>query len=341
VRVAVYYNNRDLRLEERPRPEPGPGELLLRVDASGICGSDVMEWYRAGKAPLVLGHEVAGEVEETGDNVAAFKPGDRVVATHHVPCNACLYCRSDRHSVCETLRTTHFDPGGFSEYVRLPAVNVERGTFPIPRAMSFEEASFVEPLACVVRAQRIAGVKAGETVAVLGSGISGVLQIQLARATGVSRIIATDVHPYRMEMALRLGADAAIQATEDVPEKILEVNDGRPADRVLVCTAALPAITQAFRCVDRGGTILFFAPAPPGTTFPVPLNDIWKDGITITNSYAGPPADMRTALDLIATRRVDVSSMVTHRLPLAETGKGFRLVEEAAESLKVIVEPQR
>jgi L-iditol 2-dehydrogenase len=341
VRIAVYHSNRDVRLEQLPKPEAGPGELVMGIEASGICGSDVMEWYRISKAPLVLGHEVAGPVVEVGEGVTRFKPGDRIVATHHVPCNTCRYCMTGKHSVCDTLRSTNFDPGGFAEYVRLPAINVDRGAYPIPTGVTYEEATFVEPLACVVRAQRIAGLESGQTVAVLGSGISGILQIQLARATGASRILATDVHPYRREMALRFGADAAIDAGDEVPQRILEVNEGRLADLVVVCTAALPAIAQSFRCVDRGGTILFFAPMAPGGTFPVPLHDVWKDGVSIVNSYSGPPADMRVALDLIAGNRVDVGTMVTHRLPLEQTGLGFRLTEEAGESMKVIIQPRR
>ena len=340
MRVAVYHNNRDLRLEERPRPSVGPGEVLLRVEASGICGSDVMEWYRVRTAPRVLGHEVAGTVEEAGAGVSRFRRGDRIVATHHVPCDTCRYCLTGRHSVCETLRTTHFDPGGFSEFIRLPALNVERGTFRLPDSVTADEASFVEPLACVVRAQRISGLRPGQSVAVLGSGISGALHIQVARALGAGKIFATDLSPFRLDMAGKLGADAAIRADDDVPARIREANEGRPAEQVLVCTAALPAVAQSFRCVDRGGTILFFAPVAPGITFPVPLHDIWNDGITLVHSYAGPPADMRTALDLIAARRVDVASMVTHRIGLDRIQEGFDLVVRADDSLKVIVDPR-
>ena len=341
MRVAVYYNNRDVRLEERARPEAGPGEILLKVEASGICGSDVMEWYRVPRAPLVLGHEVAGIVEEIGSGVDDFRRGDRIVTTHHVPCGECRYCRRDRHSVCDTLRTTHFDPGGFAEYVRLPEINVRLGTFKIPEEVSFEQASFVEPLACVIRAQRIAGVRSGDAVAVLGSGISGALHIQLARARGAGPLIATDVHPYRLKLALRLGADAAVDATEDVPAAIREANDGRLADRVIVTTAATFALAGAFECVDRGGTIMYFAPPTPEALVPLPLWEVWRNGVNVLTSYSGPPDDMRAALELIAEGKIDVASMVTHRLGLGEIAEGFRLVVEAGNSLKVIVEPRR
>ena len=342
MRVAVYYSNRDVRVEDRPRPNAGPGELVFRVAASGVCGSDVMEWYRLAKAPIVLGHEVAGEVVEIGAGLAGFAVGDRIVTTHHVPCNECRYCLAGQHPVCDTLRKTSFDPGGFAEFVRLPAANVARGTFAVPDRVTCEEASFVEPLACVARGQRVAGGVAGKTVAVLGSGISGLLHILWAKAHGAARILATDIHPFRLDAARRAGAAVTIDARQqDVPARIQETNEGRAADLVIVCTASLSAVGQAMHAVDRGGTILFFALFPPGVTFPFPVYELGKDGITILHSYAGPPADMRTALDAIAARRVDVASLITHRLPLAETGEAFRLVEEAGDSLKVIVEPQR
>jgi L-iditol 2-dehydrogenase len=340
VRVAVYYSNRDVRLEERSRPVPGPGEILMKVEASGICGSDVMEWYRIRKAPCVLGHEVAGVVAETGPGVARLRAGDRIVATHHVPCGTCRYCLTGRESVCKTLRATHFDPGGFSEFIRLPAINVERGTLKLPDSVTSDEASFVEPLACVVRAHGVARVVRGQSVLVIGSGISGVLHIQHAKALGAGPVIATDPSPYRRDAARLLGADAVFDAGEDLPEKVRAANGGRLAEQVLVCTGALPAIAQALRCVDRGGTILFFAPAAPGETFPMPLLDLWSDGIALVHSYAGPPAEMRLALDLIASKRLDVRAMVTHRLPLSRAQEGFDLVARAADSLKVILDPR-
>ncbi|HEX6801694.1 MAG TPA: alcohol dehydrogenase catalytic domain-containing protein, partial [Candidatus Binatia bacterium] len=260
MRVAMYYNNRDVRLEELPIPQIGSGELLLRTRASGVCGSDLMEWYRVKKAPLVLGHEITAEVVEVGAGVNRFKLGDRVFSTHHVPCGQCRYCLAGHQSVCDLLRTTHFEPGGFAEYIRVPKINVELGTLRIPDSMTFDEGSFIEPLACVVRAQRFARLLAGRTILVIGSGISGLLHIQLARARGAERIIATDISDFRLNAAKQFGADATIHGSEDVPAKLLELNNGRLADLVIVCTAAVPAIQQAVKSIDRGGTLLFFAP---------------------------------------------------------------------------------
>jgi L-iditol 2-dehydrogenase len=320
-------------------PKIAAGELLLRIRASGICGSDLMEWYRIKKAPLVLGHEIAGEVVEAGDGVKNFRPGDRVFASHHVPCGKCRYCLAGHQSVCDMLRTTHFDPGGFAEFVRVPKVNVESGTFPLPDEISFDEGSFIEPLACVVRAQRFAGVKTGQTVLVIGSGISGLLHVQLARARGAARIVATDISDFRLKAALQFGADAIIHGNEDVPARLRDVNEGRLSDLVIVTTGAMPAIQQAIKSVDRGGTLLFFAPTAAGVEVPIPLFDFWRDEITVVTSYAGSGRDLSESMDLIRSRQVRVADMITHRLPLAEAGLGFQLTANGRDSIKVILDP--
>ncbi len=351
MRVAMYYSNNDVRLEEMPTPQIGPGELLVRIEASGICGSDVMEWYRLDKVPLVLGHEIAGEIVAVGGKVGKggvkgemerYKEGDRVSASHHVPCNTCHYCLSGNHTVCDTLRRTNFDPGGFAEYVRLPAINVDRGVYLLPHEVSFEEATFIEPLACVLRGQRRAGMKPGHSVLVIGCGIAGLLHVQLARALGAGVIAATDIVDYRLEAARRFGADASLPAEEDIPARLRQLNEGRLADLVIVCTGAEPALTQALQSVERGGTVLLFAPTNPGVVIPISVNDVfWRSDTTLTTSYAGSPADYKAALELIRAGSLRVRDMITHRLGLAESGLGFQVVAAARDSIKVIILPQR
>ncbi|RJQ30238.1 MAG: alcohol dehydrogenase [Peptococcaceae bacterium] len=342
MRVAMYYSNNNVRVEEMPTPEPGPGELLIRIEASGICGSDVMEWYRLHKVPLVLGHELAGVIVAMGEGIERYKKGDRVTVAHHVPCNTCHYCLSGHHTVCNTLRRTNIVPGGFAEYARIPAINVDRGIFLLPPEVSFEEATFVEPVACVLRAQRLARAQPGQCVLVIGSGIAGLLHVQAARALGAGRVVATDILDYRLKAAERFGADETVHADEDVPARLRQVNEGRLADLVIVCTGAASAITQAMRSVERGGTVLFFAPTDPGVIIPVSVNDLfWRNEVTLTTSYAGSPADHMMALKLIQGDRVRVREMVTHRLPLAETALGFQFVSSGKDSLKVIIECQK
>lgn len=341
MRVAMYYNNQDVRLEELPKPRIGPGELLMKVMACGICGSDVLEWYRVPKAPRVLGHEATGEIVEVGEGVKHYHAGERVFVSHHVPCGKCRYCLSGHETACETLHTTNYEPGGFAEYIRVPHINVEHGVYPLPDDLSFEDGTFIEPLGCVVRGQRLARVEKGDTVLVLGSGISGLLHVQLARVRGAERVIATDINEYRLNAAKKFGADVTIHAKGDVPEKLRQSNDGRLADKVIVCTGAASASRQALKCVDRGGTILFFAVPGPDVGIPIPVTDFWRNEISMMTSYGAAPRDLKESLELISERKVNVHDMITHRLSLAEAGLGFKLVASAGESLKVIIEPQR
>ncbi len=341
MRVAVYYNNKDIRLEEVPTPGIGPGELLVKVLASGICGSDVMEWYRIKKAPRVLGHEITGEIVEIGSGVEHYQAGDRVFVSHHVPCNTCPYCLNGFHTLCDTLRSTNFDPGGFSEYLRVPRINVDRGVFLLPEKVSFEDGVFIEPLACVLRGQRLAGLRPGQSIFVIGSGISGVLHIALARASGAGRIIASDISEYRLKAAKQSGADEVLFAKEVRASTLREINQGRLADLVIVCAGSLSAYKQALETVDRGGTVLCFAPLEPGVDFVFPFFNFWNDGITLLPTYGGSPVDISAAIELIGSQRLPLRKMITHRFPLAETGLGFQMVMEAKESIKVVIEPHR
>ena len=341
MKVGMYYNNRDVRLEEMPVPPIGPRELLVKVQASGICGSDIMEWYRIKKAPLVLGHEIAGVVVAVGEAVVGCEVGDRIFVTHHVPCNTCHYCLSGHHTACETLHTTNFRPGGFAQYVQIPQINVDRGMLPLPPEVSYEDGSFIEPLGTVVRGATRAGVGPGTSVLVLGCGIAGLLHVKLARALGAGRIIATDLNDFRREAAGQMGADHVLDAREDVPTRVRELNEGRPVDKVIICAGALSAVEQALQCVDRGGVVLFFAVPKPGETVAVDFNPLWRDDITFLPSYAAARWDLATALELIRSRRVVVSDMITHRLSLDEIGEGFRLASAGEQCLKVIIEPNR
>ena len=342
MRVAMYYNNHDVRVQDMPIPQIGPGELLVRVESSGICGSDVMEWYRVYKAPLVLGHEIAGTIIETGESITRYHKGDRITVAHHVPCNTCHYCRGGHHTACDTLRKTSIDPGGFAEYVRLPAINVERGVFLLPDHVSFEQATFTEPIACVLRGQRIADFQHGKSVLVMGCGMAGLLHVHLAHVMGAGNIVATDISDYRLNAAAQFGADITLHAQELTQDMLRKVNNGYLADLVMVCTGAASAMQQSLQLVERGGTILIFALTGPDVTLSIPVNDFFsRNEVTLTTSYAGSPADYTSALDLISNGTVTVDPMITHRLSLEETGKGIELVASAQDCLKVLIAPQR
>lgn len=340
MKVGMYYNNRDVRVEEMPVPEVGEKDILIQVKASGICGSDIMEWYRIKRAPLVLGHEVTGEVVKVGSGVTKFTPGDRVFTIHHVPCDECEECLKGHHTACRDLQgINYFAPGGFSEFLRVSGKSVDTGTLKLPPEVSYEEGTFIEPLGTVLRGLRTADVKPGESVLILGSGLSGLLYVKAARALGAGNIIAADIQDNRLEAAKRFGATHTINASGDVPAAVKKLNGGRLADKVIICTGALPAISQALDSVERGGTVLFFAVPKPGETVPVDFNPYWRNDISFKTSYGSAPLDHYQALELIRRGNIDVKDMITTRLSLSDIAKGFAMAAEGKDCLKVIIEP--
>jgi L-iditol 2-dehydrogenase len=341
MQVAMYYKNDNVIIEKQTIPNIKDDELLVKIMASGICGSDVMEWYRIKKAPLVLGHEIAGKIIQIGEKVKNFTDGDRVFVTHHVPCNTCRYCLNNQHTLCETLHNTKFYPGGFSEYVRIPAINVDRGTFILPSSMSYDEATFIEPLACVVRGFRIADITPAQTIAILGSGVAGLLNLKLAKTIGSSKIIVTDINPYRLKIAKKMGAHHTLNATDDLIKKIKEINNDHLVDIVILSTGAMNAAKQAFHIVRPGGTVLLFAPTNPGEIIDLDLFDLWNKQVKIVSTYAGAGKDIIDAIDLIISKQLPVEDLITHRLPLTEAQKGFQLTAAADQSIKVILHPHK
>ena len=324
-----------------PIPQIGEDEVLLKVMACGICGSDVTEWYRVPKAPKVLGHEATGVVAEAGKNVTRCHVGDRVFVSHHVPCNRCRYCLRGHHTACETLHTTNYYPGGFAQYVRVPRINVEQGVYKLPDDMSFEEGAFIEPLACVIRGQRLAALQKDDTLLIIGGGISGILHAQLAKAKGVQNIIVAGANQYRLRLVEKFGDFGTIDARLDVPQELKKINEGRLADQVIVCKGAASAALTALECVDKGGTILFFAVSDPTVRIPVPMTEFWRNEVTLKTSYGAAPQDLEESLTVLSQKKLNVVDMITHRFSIQQAAEGFRLMAEAGQSLKVIIEPNK
>jgi len=336
MKVAVYYNNNDIRIEDRPMPSISNNEILVKMKACGICGTDVMEWYRIKKSPRILGHEAAGEIVEIGSNVEGFKTGDRVFVSHHVPCYKCHHCIQGNYTACESLHTGNYYPGGFAEYIRVPEENLRYGTFLLPGSLTYEDAAMIEPLACAIAGKNQIGVQKGQTVLIIGSGISGILHVQLAKLKGM-KIIATDINDYRMNKAMEFGADRSIDAREYSVDILRKINDDRLADRVIVCAASKQAVDNALSSVNRKGTVLFFA--IPQNDISIPSLRFWRDEITVTFSYGAAPDDLKQAINLIDSGMINVREMITHRVPLSSITQGFKLVAEAKNSLKVVVVP--
>jgi L-iditol 2-dehydrogenase len=335
MKVARWYNNTDIRIEDMPKPEPGPHEILVKVISCGICGSDIVEWYRLPRAPLVPGHEIGGQVVAAGESVGDFKPGDRVFVAPKVPCMDCYYCDNGYHPACPNVQDRL--PGGFAQYVLVPASIVAHGTYLLPDTISYDQSTFIEPLACVVRAQRSASLQEGQTLMVMGCGMSGLLHVKLGK-TKQCRIITTDINPQKLVYAQRAGADVTIDAGDNVPE-MLVTHNGRKAEVVMLCASALSAIEQAWDSVETGGRIVFFTVPGPDEKVEVPLNYFWTKEVKILTSYYCGPRDILEAISLLESGAVVVDDLITHKLPLADILQGYRLVLEGKESIKVIITP--
>ncbi|MGV8059304.1 MAG: zinc-dependent dehydrogenase [Smithellaceae bacterium] len=334
MKVAYWYNNKDIRIEEVPTPIPGPREMLVKVISCGICGSDIVEWYRLPRAPLVQGHEIAAQVVVVGNSVKKYKPGDRVFIAPKVPCGKCYYCRNGHYPQCSEIKERL--PGGFAEYILVPEILVENGVYLLPDQITYDQSTFVEPLACVVRAQRLAGVQQDQSVLVIGCGMSGLLHVKLARMKGC-KVIAADINKRKLDFATEMGADFVLDAT-NIPEQLVAQN-GKKADIVFLCASANSAVEQAWNCVDKGGTIVLFTVPGPDKKVVVPVNDFWMKEITILTSYYCGPPDITEAMQLIESDKITVDDLITHRLPLADIAKGFQWVTDGRESIKVIIKP--
>jgi L-iditol 2-dehydrogenase len=321
MRAARSLTPREVVIEELPDPTAGPGEVVCRVLACGVCGSDVSETYVARKLPGVLGHEVVGEVLCTGSAVTGVAVGDRVVIHHHVPCGACRRCERGHETLCDQFRSTALDPGGFAEQVRLSAALVSE-LLPLG-ALDPVAGTFVEPLGCVLRAFARAGLRPGDALLVVGAGSNGLLAVAAARARGIERVLVREPRSERRLLAEGLGA---------------RTHDGEPVDVAFVTTANGEAIAEAAAALDVGGTLSLYATTGPGTPVGLDTEQLFLRELTVRSSWSAGPADMRAAYDLIASGEIDVLALVTHRLALAETGRALSL-QRTGDALKAVVLP--
>lgn len=322
MRVARSYGPGDVRIEEVPDPEPGPGEVACEVLACGVCASDVTDWYVESRLPAVLGHELVGVIRTVGAEISGVAPGDRVAIHHHAPCGECRRCRRGHETMCEQYRSTTVDPGGFAEQVRLVAPLADE-LLVLPDGLDAVAASFTEPLACVLRAQRRAGLEPGDSLLVVGAGVNGLLHVAAAHANAVDAVWIREPRPDRLALAEQLGA---------------EHHGNEQVDVAIVCTPSAEAVADAVGALAPGGTLCLYALPAPDDAPPFDATEIYRRELTVTASYAAGAQDMRAALELIASGRVDPLPLVTHRLPLDETGKALEL-QRRGEALKAVVEP--
>ncbi len=338
MRVAKLYSFEDIRIEDMPIPVIGSGDALVKVKACGICSGDIMPWYIEKKSPLVLGHEAAGEIVETGNKVKNFKPNDRVFSHHHAPCFICKYCKRGDYVQCNTWRNSKIIPGGISEYMLIPEVNLQGDTLLLQEKVSFEEATLIEPVACVVKGLKRAKIRQGDTVLVIGLGVMGQLHIMLAKKYGAGKIIGADSVPYRLKHAKEFGAHTAIDISHaELIASVRKATNGDMADIVIVGPGDIEAMSQGIACAGRGGSVLFFTPTKPEDVLQLKPNEIYFKDINIITSYSCGPDDTKEALNLILDGAVNTTRLITHKFPLEKVLDAFKLTAKTKDSLKVIV----
>jgi L-iditol 2-dehydrogenase len=339
MKVARFYDATDIRFEEEPIPTVGPGEALIKTRVCGICSGDVMGWYMKKKAPVVFGHEPAGEVAAVGAGVMDFRPGDRVFVHHHAPCFTCRACQRGEFVQCATWRATRIAPGGMSEYFLVPKENLAGDALHLPDDLSFADGSLIEPTACAVKSLRRACLQPGASIFIIGLGIMGQLHVALARQASAGRILATDFVPYRREKALALGADiVADPAAGQIEEAVREHTSGEMAEIVIVGPGSIEAMELGIRCVARGGTVLLFTTSTPEAVLPVLPHHLYFNEISLVPSYSCGPNDTREALRLIRAGVVTAEKFITHRFPFSALHEAYRNAAAARDSIKTVVE---
>lgn len=343
MRVARLHAWGDVRLETDHIPVAGPGEAVIRVDACGVCGSDALDWYVARKAPTVLGHEPAGTIIEIGEGVNGFNVGDRVFVHHHAPCLSCENCRRALWSNCAAWKNSRIEPGGFAQYARIPALNLQRDTLRLPDHVDFDAATFIEPLACCIRAvKRYGAVQPGDAVLVVGLGAMGLLMTQLAALYGAALVAGSDFVPARRELAVQLGTTLLLDPGEaDTLDELRARTDGRGADIVIVCPGDVRALRDGIAAAAPGGRVVCFTPPAPDRPFSLDFHDLYFREIALLQSYSCGPDETREALALLADQRIVVGPLMTHTDGLAGVAAALQRAKSPGDGFKTIIHPQQ
>jgi L-iditol 2-dehydrogenase len=325
-------------VKDVPIPKLAAGDILVRMEASGICGTDLEKIEGQLGPGGILGHEVSGTIERVADNVADHRPGDRVVAHHHVPCYHCSDCSRGNFTLCNEFKRTNIDPCGFAEYFRIPQFNVVRGAVvPLPSELSFEEGAMIEPTACCVRAIRRADVQKADNILVVGLGPTGLTQLQILKHATIGKIIGSDVVEERLKLGRRLGADETVNAlTEDVPAHVRKLaTDG--VDLAIVSTGNEKALSQAFGSIRKGGKVLLFGAPSQGASYNLNVSELFSRQITLLSSYSCLEAEIDEAIKLLAEKRLDLKSLISDRFKLRDSRKAMESARTSKTAVKTIV----
>ena len=343
MRAAVFYAPTDIRVEDRPIPTIDEKEILVKVKAAAICGTDlrIYKGTKKIKTPRIIGHEFAGLVEKIGEEIEEVKVGDRITVYPVISCGKCYACMMGRPNICVHRPTIGYEyDGGFAEYVKIPsnAVNTS-SVIKLPDSISYEEAAITEPLAACLNGILRLKVKHGEHIWIAGAGPIGLMHVQLARLAGATKIIVSEVNEFRAKKAQQLGADIVVNPLkEDVFQRIMNETGGKGADKIMIATGIPKLIEDSFKAARKGARIVIFAGSPEGSSITFDPNIIHYKEIELTGSSASTPFLHKKAVELVSSGRVDLKSLITHKLRLEDIVKGLEM-KEMVEGLKTLVIP--
>ena len=340
MKASVYYKKGDIRYEEMEIPKIKDGEILIKMEACGLCGTDIHKALEGTvKGPVVLGHEAMGRIVEKGKNTDKFNIGDRIITAIHVPCFTCHYCNKGQYTLCEQFKKTNIEPGGFAEYIRIPEEHARHLVHVVPEELPVMEATLAEPVACCLHGLKAADIQTGDSVMVMGAGQIGSIHGQLAKLKGADKVIITDISEFKLKKAKELGIEYAVNVLqENLSERVKEITDGKGVDIVIIAAGNSSLLAEAVNLLRRGGKIIVFSPFDKESMVTIDAGRFFADEISIIGTYSVTPYDFPEAMDIIINKKIDIKGMITHTFPLEKLKEAVELAADPKnESLKIII----
>ena len=343
MKASVCYKQNDLRTEDLPIPEISDNEVLIKMLACGLCGTDIQK-IRGDTVnkPTVLGHEVVGEIVKKGKNVSKFEIGDRVITAIHVPCFTCHYCNKGHYTICEQFRTNNIDPGGFAEFIRIPELHLNHLTHKVSNNVTDEEATLIEPIACCLHGLKQADIRPNDSVLIMGAGTIGILHAQLAKIKGANKVIVSDMSEFKLQKALKVGCDYAINIKEkNIIDEVNKITDGQGVDVIVIAAGVSSLVADAVNMVRRAGKIIVFSGFDKNKLVTLDVSRFFKDEISIIGTYSVTPYEFPEALDLLEKRKLNTKEMITHVYPLNKLSEAIDISTNPEQPvLKVIIKAE-
>lgn len=343
MKASVCYKQNDLRTEDLPIPEISDNEVLIKMLACGLCGTDIQK-IRGDTVnkPTVLGHEVVGEIVKKGKNVSKFEIGDRVITAIHVPCFTCHYCNKGHYTICEQFRTNNIDPGGFAEFIRIPELHLNHLTHKVSNNVTDEEATLIEPIACCLHGLKQADIRPNDSVLIMGAGTIGILHAQLAKIKGANKVIVSDMSKFKLQKALNVGCDYAINIKEkNIIDEVNKITDGQGVDVIVIAAGVSSLVADAVNMVRRAGKIIVFSGFDKNKLVTLDVSRFFKDEISIIGTYSVTPYEFPEALDLLEKRKLNTKEMITHVYPLKKLSEAIDISTNPEQPvLKVIIKAE-